>query len=112
MSLVRGGGSGPASRRMLENAFGTGVMDELATGDQALLHGHLAPRAQAVGDLGGGRFGAGCHSSDIFHERQEPCQPTVLQKFFDCRHADEKNRGIVQKLPAGFHPHTERRTAL
>ena len=69
MSLVRGGRSGPASRRVLENAFGAGVMNELSAGDQSLLHGHLAPRAQAVGNLGGGRFGTGCHGSGILHER-------------------------------------------
>jgi len=79
MPLVRGGRSGPASRRVLENTFGTGVMDELPAGDQSFLHGHLAPGAQAVGDLGGGRFGTGCHGSGIFHERQEPCQPTTLR---------------------------------
>jgi hypothetical protein len=36
-------------------------MNELSAGDQSLLHGHLAPGAEAVGEFGGGRFGAGGH---------------------------------------------------
>jgi hypothetical protein len=34
---------------MLKDALGAGVVNELAAGDQALGHGHLAPGAQAVG---------------------------------------------------------------
>ena len=56
MSLFRSLGLGPASRRVLENAFGTSVMNELSAGDQSFLHGDFAPGAQAVGQVGGGRF--------------------------------------------------------
>ncbi|HKT33361.1 MAG TPA: hypothetical protein VJR03_00930 [Nitrospira sp.] len=57
----------PTSRRVLEDAFGTGVMDELAAGDQPLRHGDFAPRTKAVRKVGGGRFGIG-HGSGIVHE--------------------------------------------
>ena len=36
-------------------------MDKLPAGDQPFFHGHLAPRAEAVGEIGGGRFGADGH---------------------------------------------------
>lgn len=61
MSLVRGGWTGPASHRVLEDAFRTGVMDKLSAGHQSFLHGHLAPGAQAFGEIGGEGFGTGCH---------------------------------------------------
>jgi hypothetical protein len=56
--MSRGGGLGPAPRRVLEDAFGAGVMDELPAGDQPLLHGHLAPGAQAIGDVMSGWRGS------------------------------------------------------
>ena len=81
MLFVRSGGSGPASRRVLEDAFRARVMDELSAGDQPLLHGHLAPRAQAVWEIGGGCFKTGAHGLGIVHERQESCQPIVQDRF-------------------------------
>jgi hypothetical protein len=56
MSLLTGGGFRTAPRRVLEDALGTGVMDELSAGHQPLLHGHLAPRAETVRDVERGRF--------------------------------------------------------
>ena len=46
---------GSALRGVLEDAFRAGVMDELPAGDESLLHGHLAPGTQAVGDVVSGR---------------------------------------------------------
>jgi hypothetical protein len=37
---------------MLKNALGAGVVDELFTTDETLLHRHLAPSAEAIGELG------------------------------------------------------------
>ena len=61
MSLVRTAYEGGASGGVLEDAFRAGVMDELPAGDQPFLHGHLAPGAQAVGEIRDGRFGSGGH---------------------------------------------------
>ena len=66
-SLVGGPCLRPTSRRVLEDAFGTGVMDELTASDQPLRHGDFAPRTEAVRELGGRRFGIG-HGSGIVHE--------------------------------------------
>ena len=38
---------------VLKDALGAGVVNELAAGDQAFGHGHLAPGAQAVGQFSG-----------------------------------------------------------
>jgi hypothetical protein len=43
----------------------------------------------------------------ILHDAQESCQPSTLapsRKKILPRHADEENRGIVQKLPSVFSP--------
>ena len=53
MSAVSGLRLRPAARRVLEDAFGAGVMDELSAGDQSCVHGYLAPCAEAVGKVGG-----------------------------------------------------------
>ncbi len=44
---------GGALRGMLKDTFGAGVMDELAAGDQAFGHSHLAPGAEAFRQFGG-----------------------------------------------------------
>jgi hypothetical protein len=61
MSLFRGSRFGPASRRVLEDAFRTRVMNELPAGDQPLFHGHFAPRAETVGEIRRARVGGGIH---------------------------------------------------
>lgn len=72
---------GASSGRMLEDAGGAGVMDELPAGDQPFPHGDLAPGAEAVWEvgrrLGRGRirWGARGHGR-ILSDRREPCQPT------------------------------------
>ena len=51
--LVRGAGWFWAkSGRVLENALRAGVVDELLAADEALLHRHLAPGAEAIGEVG------------------------------------------------------------
>jgi hypothetical protein len=111
MSQVRGWRLGPSSHRMLEDAFRTGVMDKLPAGDQPFFHGHLAPRAEAVGEIGGGRFGADGHgrhsprgsrilSTD--HSRNRPAKKLLS------RHTDEENRGIVQNNLQCFLTHTQK----
>ena len=40
---------------MLEDALWAGVMDELLATDETLLHRQLAPGAEAIGKIGGGR---------------------------------------------------------
>ena len=57
-SMRRGGGLGPASRGVLEDAFGARVMDELPAGDQPLLHRHLAPSAKTIGEIMSGGCGS------------------------------------------------------
>jgi hypothetical protein len=37
--------------RVLENALGAGVVNELAARHEALLHGHLAPGAEPIGNI-------------------------------------------------------------
>jgi hypothetical protein len=78
-------------------------MNELSAGDQPFLHGHLAPRAEAVGNIGGGRLRTGCHGAAFslrvknLVNRLHVDRPQI---FIHHRHADEKNRGIVKKIPA------------
>ncbi len=38
--------------RVLEDTFRTGVVDELFAADEALLHRHLAPGAEAIREFG------------------------------------------------------------
>ena len=38
--------------RMLKDALWAGVVDELFTTDETLLHRHLAPSAEAIGEVG------------------------------------------------------------
>jgi hypothetical protein len=38
--------------RVLEDALRAGVMDELFAADKPLLHRHLAPGAEAIGEVG------------------------------------------------------------
>lgn len=77
---------GPESGRMLEDALRAGVMDELLSPDEPLLHGNFAPGAEAVGefvgDLGWGvHGGAHCHrgvrilSTDGRAEKKFPRRP-------------------------------------
>ena len=50
--LPKAGGLGSLGRplgRMLKDALGAGVVNELAAGDQTFGHGHLAPGAEPVG---------------------------------------------------------------
>jgi hypothetical protein len=37
---------------VLKDAFRAGVVDELLAADETLLHRHLAPRAEAIGEVG------------------------------------------------------------
>ena len=37
---------------VLEDALRAGVVDELLAADEALLHRHLAPGAEAIGEVG------------------------------------------------------------
>jgi hypothetical protein len=37
---------------VLEDALWAGVVDELLAADEALLHRHLAPGAEAIGEVG------------------------------------------------------------
>jgi hypothetical protein len=46
---------------VLEDTFRTGVVNELPAGDESFLHWHFAPRAEAVGEIGGGRYEGGSH---------------------------------------------------
>ena len=116
MSLLTGGGFRTAPRRVLEDALGTGVMDELSAGHQPLLHGHLAPRAETVGDVGRGSFGGGGHGSGIVPERREPCQPTARvsgrEFFLPQRCRSKKSWYSAKNSLVISHPHTERRNAL
>jgi len=51
--LVRGAGwfwTEPGS--VLEDALRAGVVDELLAADETLLHRHLAPSAEAIGEVG------------------------------------------------------------
>ena len=50
--LVRGAGwLWPEPGRVLEDAFRAGVVDELLATDEPLLHRHLAPSAEALGEV-------------------------------------------------------------
>ena len=40
------------SGRMLKDALWAGVVDELFTTDETLLHRYLAPSAEAIGEVG------------------------------------------------------------
>lgn len=51
-SVSGSGRLGTQPGRVLEDAFWAGVVDELLTTDEALLHGHLAPGAEAIGEVG------------------------------------------------------------
>ena len=57
-SMGRSRRLGPAPRRVLEDAFGAGVMDELPAGNQPLLHRHLAPGTEAIGNIVSGCCGS------------------------------------------------------
>jgi hypothetical protein len=61
MFPVSGGWFWSASRRVLEDAFRAGVMNELPAGHQSFVHGYLAPGAEAVRNVSGGRLGTGSH---------------------------------------------------
>ena len=51
--LVRGAGWIRAEPGcVLEDALRTGIMDELIAADETLLHRHLAPSAEAIGEVG------------------------------------------------------------
>ncbi len=51
--LVRGGGWFWAeSGCVLKDALRAGVVDELLAADETLLHRHLAPCAEAIGEVG------------------------------------------------------------
>jgi S-adenosylmethionine/arginine decarboxylase-like enzyme len=87
-------------------------MNELPAGDQPLLHGHFAPCAEAVGEIGGARFGGGIHGPALSMRvknlvNRPPTPPSV--KNFLLSHADERNRGIVQKNLQRFFTHTHRK---
>jgi hypothetical protein len=68
--LVRGAGrfwTKPGC--VLEDALRAGVVDELLATDETLLHRHLAPGAEAIGEVGRGRSRVRCEWSDMSHVR-------------------------------------------
>ena len=93
---------------VLEDALRAGVMDELFAADQALFHRHLAPGAEAVGEVGEGCI-RGCH-----HERHCLRGPGTLStdrnelvwiqlnNFLSGALARKNNRGIVQMRFSSF----------
>jgi hypothetical protein len=58
---------------MLEDALGAGVMDELVSPHQALLHGDLAPGAEPIREICVSGFGVAGHGG-ILSEARESCQ--------------------------------------
>jgi hypothetical protein len=55
--------------RVLEDAFGAGVMDESAACDHPFGHRHLAPGTEAIGKVGEGRRGDGVRCGSVDHGR-------------------------------------------